>query len=505
MITGKHLINGDWLAGPTTCQTTPLTGKPHTIHNASMDVVNKAAVAAQEAFESFAHSTSTERAKLLRTIAAEINLLGDDISSVCEQETGLPLARLTGERGRTTQQLEMFAAYIESGEYLQRSCDTALPDRSPLPRPELRKMLRPLGPVAVFGASNFPLAFSTAGGDTASALAAGCPVIVKGHPAHPATSDLVAQAILSAIKQCDMHPGIFNLIQDADIQAAQELVKHPHITAVGFTGSLQAGRALFDLCKQRPVPIPFYGEMGSLNPVFVLPQALQETADETAAGWVDSLNLGTGQFCTKPGLLILPEGQAGDDFITAAKQRLSTVPANHMLTQGIARAYHAGVQQVSQTAGVTSIHAAENPTGQARPQVFSTDVSNWLKQKTLHEEVFGPFALIIRTENTADMLTIARQLEGQLTATLIMQAQDQTLAQQLARILEHKAGRLLTNGFPTGVEVANSMVHGGPYPASTFSTSTSVGTTAIQRFLRPVCYQNMPTELLPAELRNFTA
>ncbi len=474
MITGKHLINGHWLAGPTTFQSTPLTGEPHTIHNASQDVVNKATTAAKEAFTSFALSTSAERAKLLRTIAAEIDLLGDEISTVCEQETGLPLARLTGERGRTTQQLEMFAAYIEAGDYLQRSCDQALPDRSPLPRPELRKMLRPLGPVVVFGASNFPLAFSTAGGDTASALAAGCPVIVKGHPAHPATSELVAQAILSATKQCGMPAGVFALIQDADIQAAQALVKHPHMAAVGFTGSLQAGRALFDLCTQRPVPIPFYGEMGSLNPVFVLPEALQASAAETAADWVGSLNLGTGQFCTKPGLLILPKGAAGDEFIEAAKQKLNHIDANHMLTQGIAHAYQRGVAQVNQTTGVTAIHTADNPTGQAKPQVFSTDADNWLKQAALHEEVFGPFAMIVRTEGTADMLAIADHLEGQLTATLIMQAQDQTLAQQLAHILEHKAGRLLTNGFPTGVEVANSMVHGGPFPASTFSTSKAI-------------------------------
>ncbi len=502
MITGKHLINGDWTEGPTTSQSTPLTGKAFTIHNASLDVVNKAAEAAQLAHHEYAFTTSSDRAKLLRTIADEINLRGDEISAVCEQETGLPLARLTGERGRTTQQLEMFANYIETGDYLQRSTDQALPERSPIPRPELRKMQRSLGPVAVFGASNFPLAFSAAGGDTASALAAGCPVVVKGHPAHPATSELVAQAILSALTQCNMNPGIFALIQDSGIQAAQDLVTHPHIKAVGFTGSLQAGRALFDLCNQRPSPIPFFGEMGSLNPVFVMPQALKQSAAGIAAGWVDSLNLGTGQFCTKPGLLILPKGDDGDAFIQAAQHRLASVAPSHMLTQGIARAFHAGVSKVANTATVDTVFEATAEADLVSPQVFSTDTHHWLNTQSLHEEIFGPFAIIIRTENHEDMLAVAHNLEGQLTATLFMQASDHNQVQPLARILEQKAGRLLANGYPTGVEVASSMVHGGPYPACTFTSSTSVGTSAIQRFLRPVCYQNMPEELLPEELRH---
>lgn len=502
MTTGQHLIKGQWVNGPSSFESETHQGTGHNIQRANTAIVDCAAEAASQAFQSFGFSSAEDRAKLLRTIASEINTRGDEITSVCGKETGLPSARLVGERGRTTQQLELFASYIEQGNYLQRSVDKALPERSPIPRPELKKTLRPYGPVAVFGASNFPLAFSTAGGDTASALAAGCPVVVKGHPAHPATSELVAQAISAAIKQCDMDPGIFSLIQDDGIEAAQHLVTHPKISAVGFTGSLKAGRALFDLCNQRAIPIPFYGEMGSINPVFVLPDALAHSCHEVATGWVDSLNLGVGQFCTKPGLLFIPQGEAGDAFIETAKAKLENSTTNQLLTKGIATAYVQSTQGIKNTSGVTPVYSPTAEVDAIHPNVFTTSAATWFDTPELHQEIFGPYALIVRTANHAETLKAADALEGQLTSTLFITEQDHEMAKPLLQILEQKAGRILANGFPTGVEVAESMVHGGPYPASTFVGTTSVGTTAIQRFLRPVCYQNIPTELLPAELQH---
>ncbi len=501
MTTGKHLINGQWINGPSKHVSNAHSGQGFEIQNANSDMVNQAVNTASRAFKTYGQSTSEQRANLLRAIATEINLRGTAISETCGKETGLPPQRLSGERGRTTQQLEMFANYIEDGSYLQRSIDNALPERTPIPRPELRKMMRPYGPVAVFGASNFPLAFSTAGGDTASALAAGCPVVVKGHPAHPATSELMAEAILAALLKCDMDPGVFSLIQDSGIEVAQSLVTHPGIQAVGFTGSLQAGRTMFDLCNQRPVPIPFYGEMGSLNPVFILPNALKQSASEIASGWVESLNLATGQFCTKPGLLIVPNGKQGDDLVQLAKQHLQDINANTMLTSGIATNYIEGVKRIQQTDGVEPLFCKASEIKTVGPNVFETSTDNWLNTESLHDEVFGPFALIVRTHDDQDLLAVAKHLSGQLTATLFIENNDHELANDLIQILEQKAGRILANGYPTGVEVAESMVHGGPYPASTFMGTTSVGTTAIQRFLKPVCFQNIPIELLPEELR----
>ncbi len=502
MIKGKHLIDGTWVDGPSTFQSTPVQGTSHIIHNASSNLVGEAAQAAHNAYQNYAFTSSSSRAQLLRSIASEINKRGQEISTICEQETGLPQARLIGERGRTTNQLEQFATYIEKGDYLQRSVDQALPERDPIPRPELRKMMRPFGPVAIFGASNFPLAFSTAGGDTAAALAAGCPVIVKGHPAHPATSDLISQAILSAIIKCDMDPGIFSLVQDSGVKVAQALVTHPHITAVGFTGSLQGGKTLFDLCNQRPVPIPFYGEMGSLNPVFVLPESLDKSAAKIAKGWVESLNLGVGQFCTKPGLLILPEGNKGDEFISTVQQQLEDVSANLMLTSGIAESYWHDVEKIQTVPGIKAIFQSKAQAASASPNVFSTTAAQWLQSDILQEEIFGPYAIIVRTTDQEEMLAIANHLQGQLTATIFLEDTDHETALKLLQVLEQKAGRILANGYPTGVEVAESMVHGGPYPASTFMATTSVGSTAIQRFLKPVCYQNIPQSLLPQELQD---
>jgi NADP-dependent aldehyde dehydrogenase len=464
-------------------------------------MVDTAVQAAEAAFESYGYSSRAERAALLRRIADEIDARGDAITEMGCQETGLPPARLIGERGRTVGQLRLFAQHIESGDYLDRKYDAALPDRAPLPRPDLRLMQRPIGPVAVFGASNFPLAFSVAGGDTAAALAAGCPVVVKGHEAHPGTAELVAQAIEAACKACDVHPGLFSLIQGGSRELGQALVQHPLIRAVGFTGSLGGGRALFDLCAQRPEPIPFFGELGSVNPMFLLPQALSARGAALAAGWAGALTMGAGQFCTNPGLAIVMAGPDADAFVAEATQALAAVATQTMLTDGIADAYRSGARRLQQSDGVRDLLVSSCDLREARPYLFETTGKAWLANEALGEEVFGPLGLVVRVADFDEMLALARALQGQLTCTLQLDSADTVQAQRLLPVLERKAGRVLANGFPTGVEVSDTMVHGGPYPASTNFGATSVGTMSIRRFLRPVCYQNIPLDILPEDLR----
>ncbi len=500
MLTGKHLVAGQWLDGEDTFENEPVTGAPDTFAVGTVGLVDRAAQAAEDAFWSFGYSTRAERALFLRTIAGEIDARGDAITEMGCKETGLPEARLVGERGRTTGQLKLFADHIEAGDYLDRRHDAALPDRAPLPRPDLRLIQRPIGPVAVFGASNFPLAFSTAGGDTASALAAGCPVVVKGHSAHPGTSDIVAQAIDAAIKSCGIHPGVFSQIQGGNRAVGQAVVQHPLIRAVGFTGSLGGGRALFDLCAARPDPIPFFGELGSVNPMFILDVALAARGAEIAAGWAGSLTMGAGQFCTNPGIAVVRAGPEAEAFRNAASAALAEVAPQTMLTAGIAQAYQQGRDRVSATKGVQEVLTTTCDLRNATPYLFATTGAEWLGNAELGEEVFGPLGLIIEVADDAERTAVALSLQGQLTCTLHLDDGDTTTAQQLMPILERKAGRVLANGFPTGVEVSDTMVHGGPYPASTNFGATSVGTMAIRRFLRPVCYQNMPTELLPHDL-----
>jgi NADP-dependent aldehyde dehydrogenase len=362
-------------------------------------------------------------------------------------------------------------------------------------------MMRPVGPVVVFGASNFPLAFSTAGGDTASALAAGCPVIVKGHPAHPGTSELVAQAVLAAARATGMPDGVFSLIQDSGHDVARALVQHPSIRAVGFTGSLAAGRSLFDLCAARRDPIPFYGELGSINPGFVLPDELENRGPDIAAGWAASLTLGAGQFCTNPGVLFLPDGEAADAFVASAAAALAEVDAQAMLTDGIADSCRTGVARLAATAGVLQRVGDESGGRAAGPSLFETNSQTWRDNAELAEEVFGPVGIVVRAASADEFVELARSLDGQLSATLHIDTGDDALAARLLPILEQKAGRLLANGFPTGVEVDAAMMHGGPYPASTNAATTSVGTLAIRRFLRPVCYQDVPQNLLPDDLQ----
>jgi NADP-dependent aldehyde dehydrogenase len=355
--------------------------------------------------------------------------------------------------------------------------------------------------VAVFGASNFPLAFSTAGGDTASALAAGCPVVVKGHEAHPGTAEIIAEAIHAAIQACDLHPGVFSLIHGGSHEVGAALVQHPLIQSVGFTGSLRGGRALFDLCAARPEPIPFFGELGSVNPMFLFEHAMAARGTEIATGWAGSLTMGAGQFCTNPGIAVVLAGDTADAFAETARTALEATAAQCMLTDGISDAYRAGQSRMSASAGVETLLSTDSAPRSASPNLFRTTAKTWLADSTLREEVFGPLGMVVVAEDIDEMRAVAQSLEGQLTCTVHVDANDAATAATFMPILERKAGRVLANGFPTGVEVSDAMVHGGPYPASTNFGATSVGTLAIRRFVRPVCYQNMPVELLPADIR----
>lgn len=497
MITGKNLVAGAWKEGDGTFASEPVTGDPKSFSKGTPALVAEAAVAAENAFPEYAATPRQHRASFLNAIADEIEARADEITATGTAETGLPEARLQGERGRTTGQLRLFAEHISKGDYLDRRHDAAMPNRQPLPRPDLKLVQRPIGPVGVFGASNFPLAFSTAGGDTASALAAGCPVIVKGHPAHPGTGEIVAQAINAARETERLPGGVFSYINDGGNEVGAALVQALQIKAVGFTGSLRGGRALYDLATSRPEPIPFYGELGSINPIFALPEALAARGADIAQGWAGSLTMGAGQFCTNPGLLVAIEGDATDTFIAAAKAALSEIAAQTMLTTHMAKTFCTGRDQIKDTPEVETVLATDAGARAASPNLFRTTGATFLSSDVLAQEVFGPLGLIVTVSDAEEMVAVAQALEGQLTATLQMDEGDMELATRLTPILERKAGRILANGFPTGVEVADAMVHSGPYPASTNFGATSVGTMAIRRFLRPVCYQNMPDALVP--------
>ncbi|QIR86501.1 aldehyde dehydrogenase (NADP(+)) [Paracoccus sp. AK26] len=498
---GKHLIAGDWVGTETRFPNEPAFGPVHEFSTGTVELVNRACEAAEEAFWSYGEASRETRAAFLDAIADEIEARAEAITEIGTRETGLPEARLSGERGRTTGQLRLFAQHIRKGDFLDRRHDPAMPDRQPAPRPDIRMVQRPIGPVAVFGASNFPLAFSTAGGDTAAALAAGCPVVVKGHSAHPGTGEIVAEAVHAAIKTCGIHPGVYSLIQGGRREVGTALVQHPLIKAVGFTGSLAGGRALFDLCAQRPEPIPFFGELGSVNPMFLLPGATRARAEDLGKGWAGSLTMGAGQFCTNPGIAVVIDGADADRFVTAAKAGLEAVGPQTMLTDGIARAYREGKERFEARNSVTPVVSTTSHYRQASPNLYETTAEAYLQDHALGEEVFGPLGLVVRVRDTDEMLRLARGFEGQLTATIHMDPADLEAAQKLRPVLERKAGRVLVNGFPTGVEVVDSMVHGGPYPASTNFGATSVGTLSIRRFLRPVSYQNFPKELLPEDLQ----
>jgi 2,5-dioxopentanoate dehydrogenase len=474
-------------------------------YEATTAEINRACEAAGDAFHEYRQRNGEERAAFLERIADEILALGDELIQRAKAETGLGEERLTGERGRTMNQLRLFAAAIREGSWLEATIDRAEPSRQPLPKPDLRRMLIPLGPVAVFGASNFPFAYSVAGGDTASALAAGCPVVVKAHPAHPGTSEMVARAILKAAEATGMPDGVFSLVHGLNYEVSIALVRHPQIKAVGFTGSLRGGRALFDAAAARPEPIPVYAEMGSVNPVFVLPGALKERGEAFAEGLKNSVTLGAGQFCTCPGLVVGLESESMGRFVSRVGELFSTVPPATMLHPGIAKNYEAGVEKFRAVAGVSATRAAAAPDAnktQSQATVFTTDAATFLKSQELSEEVFGPSTLVVNCGTRAELEEVARNLSGHLTATIHATDADLEEFKPLIAILENKAGRLIFNGFPTGVEVAAAMTHGGPYPATTDARSTSVGYYALKRFARPVSYQNFPQAALPAELQD---
>ncbi len=497
---GKHLIAGEWIGTESTFRSAPAQGEAHDFSTGTVALVARACEAAEEAFWSYGYLDRETRATFLETIADEIEVRAEAITQIGSEETGLPAARLKGERGRTTGQLRLFASHIRAADYLDRRVDASLPDRQPAPRPELRLMQRPIGPVAVFGASNFPLAFSTAGGDTAAALAAGCPVVVKGHSAHPGTGEIIAEAIHAATAKTGMPAGVFSLIQGGNRQVGEALVTHPLIKAVGFTGSLTGGRALFNLCAAREEPIPFFGELGSVNPMFLLPDAIKARGAAMGTEWARSLTMGAGQFCTNPGIAVVIDGADAEAFISSAKAALETVGPQVMLTDGIAAAYQTGKARFDCSDAVTPVLQSDSVGRMALPNLYETTCEAFVSDHRLGEEVFGPLALVVRVKGTEEMDRLARSFKGQLTMTLHMDEGDLPLARRLLPILERKAGRVLVNGFPTGFEVSDTMVHGGPYPASTNFGATSVGTLAIRRFLRPVSYQNLPTGLLPQDL-----
>jgi NADP-dependent aldehyde dehydrogenase len=461
-------------------------------------MIDTAVAAAESAFEAYSEVSPQKIAAFLERIAEEILALGDSLIATTSEETGLTLDRLNGERTRTVNQLRLFAEVARSGEWKDIRIDNPLPDRKPLRRPDLRRTLIPIGPVAVWAASNFPLAFSVAGGDTASALAAGCPVILKAHPGHPRASRLVAGAITKAIGACALPAGVFSIIEGASPEVSVELVRHPGIKAGAFTGSLRAGRALYDAAAARPEPIPFFAEMGSVNPVLVLPGALAERRDAIAEGLMQSVNLGVGQFCTCPGLAVGIASADFDQFAAQLRSRFVQATAGKMLSAAITAAYGDAVARIAAMNGVRVTRGSgDGPP----PSLFETSAQTFLATRDLHHEVFGPSTVLIRCESQAELEQVARALEGSLTATLHGTVEDLRAQPLLLKILTRKAGRIIFNGYPTGVEVCAAMQHGGPYPSTTDPRFTSVGTAAIIRFARPICYQDFPAEFLPSELR----
>jgi alpha-ketoglutaric semialdehyde dehydrogenase len=484
----------------------PATGEnlSQWFHITQPEELDKIVKHAEKAFRSFRKTKGRERAYLLAQIALEIENLGDSLVQICRSETGLTEARIIGERTRTINQIRLFADLLREGSWVNARIDTALPDRKPQPRPDLRQMQIAIGPVAVFEASNFPLAFSTAGGDTISALAAGCTVVVKSHSSHPGTSELVAFAIHRAIKTSGMPEGIFALVHGPGKKTGIELVKHSLIKAVGFTGSFNGGKSLFDAASKRVEPIPVYAEMGSINPVFLLPDAIKTNRSNIANLLIDSIVLSVGQFCTNPGILIMEDSHESRKLRTELKEKISMKEGATMLSQQIQNGFLNGVTKLNQLPEVKQI-ALGKDTGvqcQGIPQIFETTGQSFLHHEEFTEEIFGPVSLIVVAENKMEVMQLIDKLKGQLTATIHATEKDWLQYGELIHALEAKAGRLVVNGVPTGVEVCPSMIHGGPYPATTHAGSTSVGTMAIYRFTRPICYQDFPEALLPDELRN---
>jgi 2,5-dioxopentanoate dehydrogenase len=502
-IQGKNLIGFDSSAeGTVGIQAiNPASGEPigPLFFKATLSELDLAVAKATKAFNIYNKKTGKEKASFLEAIATEIENLGDDLTSRYTAESGLPLGRAQGERGRTIGQLRLFAGLLNEGSWVHAIVDTAQPDRQPLPKPDLRAMEIAIGPVGVFGASNFPLAFSVAGGDTVSALAAGCPVIFKGHPSHLGTSELMGKAIIEAAKKTNMPDGVFSLLFDDGIEIGQALVIHPEIKAIGFTGSYKAGKSIFDAAALRTEPIPVYAEMGSTNPVFVLPKTLKEKGETIAQNYLNSVTMGVGQFCTNPGLLIF---QTDNDFLEALKTKSVDTMGGVMLNKGIQSVYHKGIEELEKYATVIGIGKKPDGFTAAQPIILHANYQTFSDNPILAEEVFGPSGVVVEAYNKEEMLAIARNLSGHLTATVFGSEEELIEYKELLDILTQKVGRLIVNGFPTGVEVTHAMVHGGPFPATTNSRTTSVGTMSITRFTRPVCYQDMPDSLLPDALKS---
>ncbi|MEM8509372.1 MAG: aldehyde dehydrogenase (NADP(+)) [Bacteroidota bacterium] len=508
MITGKNLIGGHTVSDKGTAFKTfnPQLNQENdwNFKEATVEEIKAAVGLAEDAAREYGNLNGTVKARFLREIATQIEDLGDKLVKVYCQESGLPEGRAKGERGRTCFQLRTFANLVEEGSWVNATIDTALPDRQPMPKPDLRKMLVPIGPIAVFGASNFPLAYSTAGGDTASALAAGCPVIVKSHPMHAATGELIAHAILKAAQLTGMPEGVFSNLNSKGIEVGEELVKQPGIKGVGFTGSIMGGRALLDLASRRPEPIPVFAEMGSVNPVILLPEALQHKGAFWAKTYATSITLGTGQFCTNPGLLFGIASEALTAFTNSLSQEMVEIAPACMLHPNIKKNYDSNTSEMLSQNGVEVVAGPQNaiPIHYAQPILTKVQGSDFLSNPRLHQEVFGPFSMVVVCKDVKELETIITNLEGQLTGAIIGEDREIEHYGDLIATLKSKVGRLIYNGAPTGVEVCPAMQHGGPYPASTDSRFGAVGIHAIQRWVRPVCYQNWPQELLPAALKD---
>ena len=504
-LTGKSIIG--FSRGSETEKTftafNPETGEAvePNFYSATNDELNRAVGLAEQARILYGKLSGKKKAEFLRHIADNIESLGDDLIQRATLETALPNARFEGERGRTCLQFRMFADLVEKGDWVDARIDRADPKRKPIPKPDTRSMFRPVGAVAVFCASNFPLAYSVGGGDTASALAAGCPVIVNAHNAHPGTAELVGLAISAAVKSCELPEGTFSLLFSSDYEIGQALVKHSAIKAVGFTGSQKGGRALMDIAAARDEPIPVYAEMSSVNPTFILPSALEEDYASIAKGLFNSVALGAGQFCTKPGIVVLPENNQLQNFADLLKELTQEAETSKLLTSGIRDAYEKGVANRSEN---TASASSENETSGfgVNPSIFQTNASYFLENDEMSEEIFGPTTVLVKSDTAAELLEIAQKMEGQLTASVFCNEADLKEYAYLIDVLETKVGRLIFNGFSTGVEVNDSIVHGGVYPATSNSRTSSVGTRAIERFSRLVCYQNFPQDSLPDELKD---
>ena len=506
---GNHLIAGQVISaeGPRFQALNPSTSQPlePAFGEATDAQVDAALKAADAAFDELRAAGPDARAKFLDLLGDNIVALGDALLERAHAETALPMARLTGERARAVGQCRLFASLIRDGSWAEARIDHAIPDRQPLPKPDVRRVMQPIGPVVVFGASNFPFAIGVVGTDTVCALAAGCSVVVKGHPAHPGTCEMLAGAVYAALAAAGLPAGSFSLLHGKGNAMGSALVRHPLATAVAFTGSLKGGRALYDIACARPTPIPFYGEMGSVNPVFLLPGALKARAQAIAENYVGSVTMGVGQFCTNPALVLGVSGTDLDTFVQSAADAAAKVAPQTMLHAGIRGLYQEGTASFAQIPGLAvagkSNAEAKAEATQAECVIFTTDIATLNANDSLRHEVFGPCSIVTRCTSKNDLLDFARSLDGQLTATLHGTPEDLAEHADLIRILERKVGRIIFNGFPTGIEVCPSMHHGGPYPAASHSFFTSIGTASIYRFVRPVCYQGFPDEALPELLQ----